>query len=134
MADNVPWPPLGGGLVRLAQVVEAVASMADLDLFVLHDQRHSKIEVPPPIPVLRSTGVQYPRTSGRLRWRVEWAARRGLPVEVVMSRADPGPRVALRDWAHPPYDVVWFSTAARTTGRDGQTSGLPSWTWTTLRT
>ena len=28
-----------------------------------------------------------------------------------MSRADRGPRVALRDWARPPYDVVWFSTA-----------------------
>ena len=38
VADNVPWPSLGGGLVRLAQVVEAVASVADLDLFVLHNQ------------------------------------------------------------------------------------------------
>jgi hypothetical protein len=111
VADNVPWPALGGGLVRLAQVAEAVASVADLDLFVLHNPRHSKLEVPPTVPVLRSKGVQYPRSSGPLRWRVEWAARRGLPVEVVMSRADPAPRVALRDWARPPYDVVWFSTA-----------------------
>ena len=28
-----------------------------------------------------------------------------------MARADRAPRLALRDWAHPPYDVVWFSTA-----------------------
>ena len=28
-----------------------------------------------------------------------------------MSRADRAPRIALRDWARPPYDVVWFSTA-----------------------
>ena len=42
MADNVPWPSLGGGLVRLAQVVEAVASVADLDLFVLHS--HAPLE------------------------------------------------------------------------------------------
>jgi glycosyltransferase involved in cell wall biosynthesis len=111
VADNVPWPSLGGGLVRLAQVVEAVASVADLDLFVLHSQRLSKVEVPPTIPVLRSKGVPYPRPSSPLRWRLEWAAHRGLPVEVVMARADRAPRVALRDWARPPYDVVWFSTA-----------------------
>ena len=111
VADNVPWPSLGGGLVRLAQVVEAVASVSDLDLFVLHNQCHSKVEVPPTIPVLRSKGVPYPRMSAHLRWRLEWAARRGLPVEVVMAGADRAPQIALRDWARPPYDVVWFSTA-----------------------
>jgi glycosyltransferase involved in cell wall biosynthesis len=111
VANNAPWPSLGGGLVRLAQVVEAVASVSDLDLFVLHNQRRTKVEVPPTIPVLRSKSVQNPRTSGDLRWRLDWAVRRGTPVEVVMARADHAPRVALRDWAHPPYDVVWFSTA-----------------------
>ncbi len=111
VADNVPWPPLGGGLVRLAQVVEAVASMAELDLFVLHNPLYSKVEVPQTVPVVRSMGVPYPVTSARVRWRIEWAARRGLPVEVAMSHADHAPRNALRDWARPPYDVVWFSTA-----------------------
>jgi glycosyltransferase involved in cell wall biosynthesis len=111
VADNVPWPPLGGGLVRLAQVVEAVASAADLDLFILHNQDLTKVEVPPTVPVLRVTGVQNPRTSSTARWRMEWAAHRGLPVEVVMVRADRAPGIALRDWARPPYDVVWFSTA-----------------------
>ena len=111
MADNVPWPSLGGGLVRLAQIVEALASVSDLDLFVLHNQSRSKVEVPSTVPVLRSIGVQNPRTSATLRWRLEWAARRGLPAEVVMARADRRPGIALRDWARPPYDVVWFSTA-----------------------
>src|ERR1700722_12299442 len=111
VADNMPWPSLGGGLVRMAQVVEAVASMSDLDLFVLHNQRQSKLEVPPTIPVQRSKGVQNPRISGDLSWRLKWAVRRGLPVEVVMASADHAPRAALDDWARPPYDVVWFSTA-----------------------
>ena len=111
MADGVPWPPLGGGLLRLAQVVEAVAAVTELDLFVLHNQEHSKVEVPPATPVARSQAVQNPRSSSVLRWRLEWAVRRGLPVEVVMPRADRGPRVALRNWARPPYDVVWFATA-----------------------
>ena len=111
VADGVPWPSLGGGLVRLAQVVEAVASVSDLDLFVLHNQSRSKLEVPSSVPVHRSKGVQNPRTSAHLRWRLAWAVRRGLPAEVIMARADRAPRLALRDWAHPPYDVVWFSTA-----------------------
>jgi glycosyltransferase involved in cell wall biosynthesis len=34
-----------------------------------------------------------------------------VPLEVVMARADQAPRLALRDWARPPYDLVWFSTA-----------------------
>jgi glycosyltransferase involved in cell wall biosynthesis len=111
VADNVPWPSLGGGLLRLAQVVETMASVADLDLFILHDPRRSTVEVPPTISVLRTKGVPFPRASADLRWRVEWAARRGLPLEVVMARADRAPRDALREWARPPYDVVWFSTA-----------------------
>jgi glycosyltransferase involved in cell wall biosynthesis len=111
VAHEVPWPSLGGGLVRLAQVVEAVASVTDLDLFVFHDQRQSKIVVPPSLEVLRSGGVAFPRTSSQLRWRVDWATHRGVPLEVVMTRADRAPRLALRDWARPPYDLVWFSTA-----------------------
>jgi glycosyltransferase involved in cell wall biosynthesis len=89
-----------------------MASMTDLDLFVLHDRQQSKIVVPSPVAVLRSTGVQYPRTSPQIRWRLEWGTRRGVPLEVVMARADRAPRLALRGWARPPYDVVWFSTAA----------------------
>jgi glycosyltransferase involved in cell wall biosynthesis len=111
VADGMPWPRLGGGLVRLAQVVEAVASVSDLDLLVIRDQRRSKVEVPPTVPVLRSKGLQYPRTSRQLRWRLEWAVRRGIPHEVVMYCADRAPRVGLHDWARPPYDLVWFSTA-----------------------
>ncbi len=112
VGHDVPWPSLGGSLVRLARVAEAMASVTDLDLFVLHDQRDSKIEVPSAVSVMRSKGVPYPRTSANLRWRLEWAVRRGIPLEVVMARADRAPRVALRDWARPPYDLVWFSTAA----------------------
>ena len=98
VADTVPWPPLGGGLIRLAQVVEAVASVFDLDLFVLHNQDRSNVEIPATVPVSRWTAVQNPRQLTGLRWRLEWAARRGLPAEVVMARADRAPRSTLRDW------------------------------------
>jgi hypothetical protein len=111
VADNVPWPTLGGGLIRLAQVVESVASVADLDLFVLHEPRRTTVVVPPEVRVHRSTGAPYPRNSCQLRWRLQWALRRGMPLELAMARADRAPQLALRDWARPPYDVVWFSTA-----------------------
>jgi glycosyltransferase involved in cell wall biosynthesis len=95
----------------LAQVVEAVGSVTDLDLFVIHDQGRSKVVLPPTIAVHRWESVDYPRTSSQMRWRPEWAARRGVPFEVVMTRADPAPRLALQRWGRPPYDVVWFSTS-----------------------
>lgn len=112
MAHDTPWPSLGGALVRLAQVVEALATVSDLDLLVFHDQGRSNLVVPPSVAVARSVGVPFPRTSSQVRWRMDWVARRGVPLEVVMTRADHAPRLALRDWARPPYDLVWFSTAA----------------------
>ena len=84
--------------------------MTDLDLFVIHDQGRSRVVIPPTIPVHRWESVDYPRTSPQMRWRPEWAARRGVPLEVVMTRSDPAPRLALQQWGRPPYDVVWFST------------------------
>lgn len=96
MAHDVPWPSLGGGLVRLAQVVEAMGSVTDLDLFVIHDQNRSRITLPPTVAVHRSKSVQFPRASPQIRWRLEWAARRGVPLELVMTRADLAPRVALQ--------------------------------------
>jgi glycosyltransferase involved in cell wall biosynthesis len=112
VAHNVPWPPRGGGILRLANVVESMARTSELDLFILHETTRSTVSVPEDVPVARATGVQFPRTSSSLRWRLEWALRRGVPLEVVMARPDTGPRRALEQWAEPPYDVVWFSTPA----------------------
>ena len=112
VAHDTPWPALGGALVRLAQVAEALAAISDLDLFVFHDPRRSNLVVPASVAPARSVGVPFPRTSSQLQWRMSWVARRGVPLEVVMTRADRAPRLALGDWARPPYDLVWFSTAA----------------------
>jgi glycosyltransferase involved in cell wall biosynthesis len=111
VANNVPWPPRGGGLIRLAQVVGAMVKVADVDLFIIHDPTQGRIEVPAAVTVHRWTGAPYPRTSGQLRWRLDWAVRRGIPLEVVKARADDSMRLALQNWARPPYDAVWFSTA-----------------------
>lgn len=112
VGHNVPWPPIGGGIIRLATVVEAIARISDVDLFILHETSRSTVSVPDEVAVARAIGIQFPRTSSSFRWRLEWALRRGIPIEVVMAQADPGPRNALEQWAQPPYDVVWFSTPA----------------------
>jgi glycosyltransferase involved in cell wall biosynthesis len=111
VANNAPWPSVWGGYIRLAQVVEATAAVADLDLFILHDPKQSHIDVPPNVQLSRWTRVPHPRRSHQLRWRLEWALHRGVPLDILMARADRAPGRALREWARPPYDVVWFSTA-----------------------
>jgi glycosyltransferase involved in cell wall biosynthesis len=85
--------------------------MAELDLFILHDPEQSEIVIPPNVQLSRWTSAPHPRRSRQLRWRLEWGFRRGVPLDVVMGRADRAPGLALREWARPPYDVVWFSTA-----------------------
>ena len=83
VADNVPWPALGGGLVRLAQIVEAVASVSDLDLFVLHNQSQSKTRHTRDHPHRsRSKGVQNPHTSSG----APMAPGMGRPARTTQSR------------------------------------------------
>ena len=37
VAEDFPWPSLGGGLIRLAKMVETVSAMGELDFFSLYD-------------------------------------------------------------------------------------------------
>jgi len=111
VAENAPWPAHGGGLVRLARIAGTMAEVTDLDLFFLHDAGRTDLAPPPGLRVGRWAGVPYPGASAPWRWRPGWALRRGTPLEVAMA-ANTGPRDALLRWARPPYDVVWFSTAA----------------------
>jgi glycosyltransferase involved in cell wall biosynthesis len=112
VAENLPWPAPGGGLIRLARAIEAVASVAELDLFACVDPRRSDVAVPPEVPLHRWTAVPYPQAPHPLRWRTSWLAHGDLPLDVSMLQSDATPRRALAEWAVPPYDVVWVSTAA----------------------
>ena len=115
----------------IAQFVEAWHG-ANLDLFVLDGQSRSKILVPP-VRVIRSTGVQSPHVS-TAPMAMESAAPRGIPLEAVIARADVLLDVLCTTGAVPPYDVVFFSTAATY-----QSTGTPDfgpaivdlWTWRT---
>ncbi len=122
VAESMPWPPSGGGLVRLARVVESVASATETDLFVYRNRQVTDSGIPATIPLRRIHEVDHPGTAHQLNWRLRWALRRGVPLEVVQVAADRAPERELANWVHPPYDVVWFSTAAAFAW-----SGRPNW-------
>jgi glycosyltransferase involved in cell wall biosynthesis len=99
-------------LIRLARAIEAVASVADVDLFACVDARQPTPSVPADLALRRRLAVDYPQPPGQLRWRTTWLLQGSLPLDVSRLRSDQRPRRALAAWAEPPYDLVWFSTAA----------------------
>ena len=112
VGENYPWPANGGGLIRLANSIEVLAGLGDVDLFTLCDPRRTGREVPVGVDLARVGTTPYPEAARAVRWRVAWAGRPGLPLEVAMRRHDPTPRADFDVWVRPPYDLVWFSTAA----------------------
>jgi glycosyltransferase involved in cell wall biosynthesis len=112
VGENFPWPANGGGLIRLANTVEALAGLGDVDLFTLCDPRRTDRSVPIGVDLSRMATTPYPEAARPLTWRASWVGRAGLPLEVAMRRFDPVPRAAFEAWVRGPYDVVWFSTPA----------------------
>lgn len=108
MADEYPWPPVNGYRMRLANVVEALGAVGDVDgLWVSSDPRGVPA-VPPPPGLLRRVvtvpAVLRPRTGAVARWL---AGR--LPRRVVWLDWRAARRAAEGFEEH--YDVVWCSHA-----------------------
>jgi len=111
VAEDFPWPSLGGGLIRLAKMVEVVSAMGETDFFSLYDPRRTDPTLPPSLDMARMATVQYPDTMNPHWWRW-WLLRRGTPKEVFMRRYDQSPRASFEEFVSDRYDLVWFSTAA----------------------
>lgn len=111
VAEDFPWPSLGGGLIRLARMVEAVSALGETDLFSLYDPRRTSPALPSSLELARWETVEYPGNENPHWWRW-WMLRRGTPKEVFMRRYDRTPRLRFEGFASDRYDVVWFSTAA----------------------
>ena len=61
VGEFFPWPAWGGGLMRLANSVEALSALGEADLFTLSPRdRELPLELPPEIRVNRLK-VLYPR-------------------------------------------------------------------------
>jgi glycosyltransferase involved in cell wall biosynthesis len=111
VAEDFPWPSLGGGLIRLAKMVEAVSEMGETDLFSLYDPRRTSPALPSSLDMRRWEAVQYPDVLNTNWWR-SWLLHRGTPKEVFMRRDDRSPRAFFKEFVSHHYDLVWFSTAA----------------------
>ena len=111
VCEDFPWPSLGGGLIRLAKMVEAVSAIGEIDLFSLYDPWRTSPALPSSLDVRRLETVPYPEVANPHWWRL-WMLRRGTPKEVFMRRDDRSPRTGFEAFAADDYDVVWFSTAA----------------------
>jgi glycosyltransferase involved in cell wall biosynthesis len=111
VAEDFPWPSLGGGLIRLAKMVETVSAMGEIDFFSLYDPARTSPVLPPSLHVNRMEIAEYPDAVNPRWWRW-WLLRRGTPKEVFMRSYDRSPRIAFEAFAADEYDLVWFSTAA----------------------
>ncbi len=108
VADFFPWPPRNGGLLRLATTLDALCELGTVDLFSFVDQRQRDRTVPQDVALRRLTTVAYPAIDRSRRWRAAWLARRGVPMEVVLRKADLAGRLKFADWVEQQYDLVWF--------------------------
>ena len=61
ISEDFPWPALGGGLIRLAKMVEAVSAVGETDLFTLYGPRHTSPALPSRLEVRKMETVQLPR-------------------------------------------------------------------------
>ena len=112
VAEDWAWPSTGGGLLRLAKVVEALSEIGDVDLFSLYDSARDVLLLPENASVARLQPAHYPLFPKERKWRSAWLTQRGLPLEVVRGNFDPRLRRKFDAWVADHYDVVWFSTAA----------------------
>ena len=111
VSEDFPWPSLGGGLIRLAKMVETVSAMGETDLFSLYDPSRTTPALPQSLELRRLETVNYPDAPNPRWWR-SWMLRRGTPKEVFMRSYDRSPRKHFEAFVSNDYDLVWFSTAA----------------------
>jgi glycosyltransferase involved in cell wall biosynthesis len=110
VTEDFPWPSLGGGLIRLGKMVEAVSAAGETDLFSLYDPSRTSPVLPSSIALRRMKTVEYPGATNPHWWRW-WMLRRGTPKEVFLRKYDESPRREFEAFVADDYDVVWFSTA-----------------------
>jgi glycosyltransferase involved in cell wall biosynthesis len=119
VAQDFPWPPLGGGLIRTAKLIEAISALGETDLFSLYDPYRAappvlSVEamssaIPSSLDVRRMEIVECPEVLNPDWWR-SWMVHRGTPKELSKRSDDRLPRSRFAAFASDHYDLVWFNT------------------------
>ena len=107
ITDEYPWPATRGYRIRAANAVRGLAEAGSVDLFCVVSERADLESEPPDAPYVARVHIEHrapfgPSPARVLRWlRGDW------PRPVAWREWDQ-PRAALREWARPPYDLIWF--------------------------
>jgi polysaccharide biosynthesis protein PslH len=106
VGQTMPWPANDGARQRLSNVVTALASVGDVDLFALVNGR-SGFELPPDAPVDRSRASVRAPSEFRGPRRLSWLLSGSLPISLLRPYEET--RKEFGDWARTDYDLVWLS-------------------------
>ena len=110
LTDEHPWPARSGYQLRMAQVLQGLTEVGDVDLAVAVGTRRGVDPRPVDSAIARSTELPFRRVTGgrggvALRWLLSLEPR-------VLLRADwEGAAARLRKWRQDDYDLVWYSHA-----------------------
>jgi len=107
ITDEYPWPATRGYRIRAANAVRGLAQAGSVDLFCVVSERADLENEPPHTPYVARVHIEHrapfgPSPAGVVRW-----ARGDWPRPVAWREWE-RPRAALREWAGPPYDLIWF--------------------------
>jgi glycosyltransferase involved in cell wall biosynthesis len=109
IAEDFPWPQHSGYKIRLGNVIRALAELGEVDcFFVINDgMPRPPCVVPDDSRVSRSQVVHEGPPTRKASRIAHWATSR-RPVGLLWRQWSIAP-AALRAFARPPYDVIWFS-------------------------
>ena len=122
ITDEYPWPATRGYRIRAANAVRGLAEAGSVDLFCVVSDRPDLRQTPPQSPYVSRLHVEHrvpfgPSPARLLRWiSGDWP-------RPVAWREWEGPKAALREWAQPPYDLVWFFACGTWVGLRDQVPG-----------
>ena len=108
VTDEFPWPARGGYQMRMAQMLDALGELGEIDLVVAAGSRHPRSGVPDDSAVARAIVVRFHGVQGgRLGVAAKWLLS-GRPRVLLRSDYDAAAR-EVGPWLRPQYDLAWFS-------------------------
>ncbi len=112
IAEDFPWPPTTGGLLRLAQVIETIAQLGETDLFALTSpRRRDPCDLPTGLELRRVRTMIGPKPDFSVSKRLKWLVSPGTPLELAAVLPVPI-KAEFTSWADRKYDFVWCSRVA----------------------